>query len=448
MHPSSGGAGKRWRGLVLAAVSAAVLTTLTGCRIGQDPPRESSEASGSAVPDAGRSGSPAPARETDASTGLFVYDGPPDDAPPSSGPVTTLEARVDLTAGAPGIFSSVEYAVAAPDGAVHVALTAVNARQAPRLGTVERTDAGYAVTGSVPMTGVDDLWGMHLLADGTVAVTGSLRTADGGRAGYGAAVVDPAKGTLRTAVVEPVTGKTRFAFGRSALNPDGRTLYMFVSTIVRAGWRERLVSVDLTTGEVLDERDLTSDITEASDSPAGHEVAGMVPLPHGGVTLVLDASPDATRPERIPTLLTYTPWLDRVGDPVRVTSLAEAAETQAVAGGIDGTTFLVVQVRDGAWVLAVPAGGGAGPVLAQLDDNSYDYALAVEPAQVWGLVPAREGARPVDLTTGEVRTPVDVGCPGRDIRGIFPGPRGVGALVIGECNAPRTRTQMLWILGS
>jgi hypothetical protein len=447
MHPSSGGAGKRWRGLVVAAVSVAVLTTLTGCRIGEDPPPDSAEAPGSGVPDGGRVTSPSPARETDASTGLFVYDGPPDDAPSSSGPVTTLEAAVDLTPAAPGIFSSVEYAVAAPDGSVHVALTPVNDPRPPRLGTVQRTGAGYAVTGSVPMSGVDDLWGMHLLADGTVAVTGSLRTPDGRRAGYGAALVDPAKGTLRTTVVEPVTGKIRFAFGRSALNPDGRTLYMFVSTNGRAGWRERLVTIDLPTGEVVDERDLTADVAEASDSPAGHEVAGMVALPHGGVTLVLDASPDASRPGRIPTLLTYTPWLDRVGDPVRVTSLAEQAEIQAVAGGIDGTTFLVVQVRDGAWVLAVPPGGGAGPVLAQLDDNSYDYALAVEPAQVWGLVPAREGARPVDLTTGEVRPAVDVGCPGRDVRGIFPGPKGVSALVIGECNAPRTRTQMLWILG-
>ncbi len=446
MHPSSGGAGKRWRALVAVAASAAVLTTLTGCRIGVDPPR-AAEASGSAVPDGGRTAAPSPARQTDASTGLFVYDGPPDDAPPSRGPVTTLGAVVDLTAAAPGIFSAVEYAVAAPDGAVHVALTPVNDRRPPSLGTVERTGAGYAVTGSVPMTGVDDLWGMHLLADGTVAVTGSLRTADGHRAGYGAAVIDPRKGTVRTTVVEPITGKTRFAFGRSALNPDGRTLYMFVSTDGRAGWRERLVTVDLTTGTMVDERDLTSDIAEASDSPAGHEVAGLVPLPHGGVTLALDASPDARRPERIPTLLTYTPWLDRVGDPVRVTSLAEAAEIQAVAGGIDGTAFLVVQVRDGAWVLAVPPGGGAGPVLAQLDDNSYDYALAVEPAQVWGLVPAREGARPVDLTTGEIRPAVDVGCPGRDVRGIFPGPKGMGALVIGQCNAPRTRTQMLWILG-
>jgi hypothetical protein len=85
-------------------------------------------------------------------------------------------------------------------------------------------------------------------------------------------------------------------------------------------------------------------------------------------------------------------------------------------------------------------------VLASFEDD-FDYALVVEPAQVWGLLPAREGARAVDLTTGELRSPVDVGCPGRDIRGVFPGADGASALLIGECNSPRTRTQMLWLLG-
>jgi hypothetical protein len=433
---------------VVVAASAAVLTTLTGCRVGIDrPPATTPSAAGPTAASGERSVPATPARKTDASTGLYQYDGPPAHGPPSTGPVVRVEATVDLTQAAPRIFSSVEAAVAAPDGSVYVALTPVASSDPPRLGTVRRTPAGYAVTGSVPMTGVDDLWGMHLLADGTVAVTGSLRTVDRRRLGYGAAVVDPATGTVRTTVIEPITGKTRFAFGRSALNPDGRTLYMFVSVNGRAGWRERLVTVDLTTGTMVDERDLATDIAEASDSPAGSGLAGMVPLPHGGVTLVLDASPDARRAERIPTLLTYTPWLERVGDPVRVTSRAEQAQTYAVAGGSDGTTFLVVEVAaGGGWILAVPPGGEAGPVLAQLDDP-YDYSLVVEPAQVWGLLPARVGARPVNLTSGDLMEPVDVGCPGRDIHGIFPGRNGVGALVIGQCNSPRTRTQMLWILG-
>jgi hypothetical protein len=436
----------RWRHVAVVAVTAGVLTTLSGCRVGMERPAEPAAASTSGR-DGELPGSALPGRETDATTGLFEYDGPPEDAPPSAGPLSRVQATVDLTAAAPRTFSSVDYAAAAPDGSVHVALTPAGSSDPPRLGTVSRTGGGYAVTGSVPMAGVDDLWGMHQLADGTVAVAGSLRTADGRRAGYGTAVVDPTRGTLRTTVVEPTTGKTRFAFGRSAMSPDGRTLYLFVSTVTAAGSRERLVAVEPATGKVLDDRDLAADVAAASAMPAGHELAGMVPLPHGGVTLVLDAAPDATRPERIPTLLTYTAWLEPVGAPVRVTSLSERAQTHAVAGGADGTTFLVVAVGDGAWILAVPPGGGAGPVLVQLEDHYYDYALVVEPAQVWGLVPAHEGARAVDLTTGEVGEPLDVGCPGRDVRGIFPGPNGMGALVIGVCNAPRTRTQMLWVIG-
>jgi hypothetical protein len=428
MRPSCAPSAARWRRL---AVVACVLVTLSGCPVGEEHPVDSP------LP-----GLPAPSRETDASTGLPQYTGPPADAPPSAGPLTRVVAAVDLTAAAPGVFSRVDAAVAGRDGVVHVALSPVGVSGPPVLGTVR--DA--AVVGSVPMTGVQNLWAMHPLADGTVVVTGSLRSADGRRAGYGSAVVDPAAGTVRTTVAVPYAGKTGFAFGRSALARDGRTLYLFLSTRPAAGPEERLVVLDAATGEVRGERDLAAAVATASASPAGHELAGLVPLPDGGVTLVVDAIPDPTRAGRIPTLLTFDARLDPVGEPVRVTSLAEQAQTHAVAAGVDGAVFLVAEVRDGAWLLAVPPGGGAGPVLASFEDD-FDYALVVEPAQVWGLLPAREGARAVDLTTGQLRAPVDVGCPGRDIRGVFPGADGGGALLIGECNSPRTRTQMLWLLG-
>jgi hypothetical protein len=201
------------------------------------------------------------------------------------------------------------------------------------------------------------------------------------------------------------------------------------------------------TGKVATDRDLARDVAAVSKSPAGHELAGMVPQPGGGVTLVVDATPDPRSSDRIPTLLSFDGALRPAGEPVRVTRRAERAQTHAVAAGSDGTTFLVVEVgAGGGWIMAVPPGGDAGPVLVQLDDP-YDYSLVVEPAQVWGLLPAHDGARPVNLTSGELLEPVDVGCPGRDIRGIFPGEHGAGALMIGECNSPRTRTQMLWIVG-
>lgn len=431
MHPSCAPA--RWRRLGTAAVAACLLATLSGCPVGEERPVEESS-----LP-----GLPTPSRETDASTGLPEYTGPPAGLPRSAGPLSRVVAAVDLTAAAPGIFSRVEAAVAMPDGAVHVALSPVGVTGPPLLGTVR----DGAVAGSVPMTGVQNLWGLHPLADGTVVATGALRSADGRRAGFGVAVVDPATGTRRTTVVVPYTGKTGFAFGRSALAADGRTLHLFLSTRPATGSEERLVVLDAATGEVRVERDLAAVVGAASASPAGHELAGLVPQPDGGVTLVVDATPDRRRAGRIPTLLTLDAELEPVGEPVRVTSLAEQAQTHAVAAGVDGTTFLVADVRDGAWVLAVPPGGGAGPVLAQVED-AFDHALVVEPAQVWGLLPAREGARAVDLTTGELRAPVDVGCPGRDIRDVVPGADGQGALLIGECNSPRTRTQMLWVVGS
>jgi hypothetical protein len=292
-----------------------------------------------------------------------------------------------------------------------------------------------------------DVWGMSRLADGRLALAGPLPPGDDDTGGYGFAVVDPRTGAHRTIVVLPFGSPSDLAFGRSAVGPDGRTLYLFVSLAAGDGPRQRLVAVDGHTGTVFPERDLSSDVADASERPIGHDIAGLVPRPGGGVTLVFDATPDVSRPERIPTLLTYDARLAPVGGPVRVTSLAEGARTHAVAGGVDGTVFLVVAVHDGAWILAVPDRGGAGPVLVQLPNSFYDYALVVEPAQVWALLPAPSGARAVDLTTATFRPPVDLGCPGQEVRAMSPTGDGSGALLVGECDVTRTGTQMLWIVG-
>ena len=110
---------------------------------------------------------------------------------------------------------------------------------------------------------------------------------------------------------------------------------------------------------------------------------------------------------------------------MRATGLAEGAETQSVAGAADGTVFLMVAVRDGAWLLGVPDGGGAGPLLAQLEDRIYAYALVVEPAQVWAVLPAATGTLALDLTTGELRGPLAVDCtPKLDVRALYPASTG------------------------
>src|SRR4051794_11159369 len=424
--------------LAAIALAGVLLATLTGCPA--TPDRAAPEPTNDSAP------TPRPALNTDATTDLPAYAGPPAGAPASAGPLTTLRATVDLTPATPTVFSVPGAAAAMPDGRVLVVLSPVD-HTAPRLATVGPTGDALAVTGAVPLPPFESVAGLHVLPDGRAAVLGELPPADGGPGGYAVAVVDPATGAARTTVAVPFDPHDVDGIGRSALSADGRTLYLFVTSLgQQPAFPEELVGIDLGSGRVAARRVVTDDVAAVSVFPAGFEAAGLVGRPSGGVTLVLDASPVAERVERIPTLLSFDAALAPDGQPVRLTNLAEGAETQAVTAGADGTVFVVVKVRKDVWILAVPDGGGAGPVLAVLPDPAHDYALAVEPAQVWALLPALEGARAVNLRTGEVPAALDLGCAGglhvRDVRA-----GATGAVLLGECGPPAQRTAMLWLAG-
>jgi hypothetical protein len=424
--------GRRW----LAALALGGCLVLTGCPGATDPSPEDLSTAPQSTADA------LPALPTGASTGLPAYAGPPDDAPPSDGPSLTLRAAVDLTPATPRVFARAQEAVGAPDGGAYVVLTPSDVDLPQRLVTIGGPDEGYAITGSVPMPRVADVWGMHVLADGDVVVVGDLADVSG----YGASIVDPASGAARTIAVVTASDGTMSADGRSALL--GTRLYLFVSVETGAGLLERLAVADLGSDRVLAVRDVAAEVADASRFPISRQMGGLVARPGGGVTLAFDASPTEVPQARIPTLLTYDARLEPVGEPVRATDLAEGGEIQAVSGGADGTVFLLVEVVDATWALAVPDGGGAGPVLAQLTDRIYDYGLTVEPAQVWGVLPSPEGVRAVDLTTGEVEGPLQFGCgPNLDARHVLPGRDGTGAVLLGECDSPREDTQMVWLVG-
>ena len=417
---------RRWGA---ASIAGFLLLTLTGCPSGEVPDPEPTAATSG--------GQGLPGRPTDASTDLPAYSGPPADAPPSAGPLTRVLAAVDLTPATPGVFARLVAAVASPDGGAYALLTPADRGLPQSLVTV---GADFAIARTVPLPRVDDVWGLHVLAGGAVAVTGRL--ADG----YGVEVVEPATGAVETTVLAPTAGRTDAESGRSVVSPDARTLYLFMTVQTGDGGTERLFAVDPASGQVLADRDLADDVDAASQYPVARQLAGLVARPGGGATLVFDASPTEVAEDRIPTLLTYDERLEPVGEPVRATGIAEEAETQSVAGAADGTVFLLVAVRDGAWILAIPDGGGAGPLLAQLTDRIYGYAMVVEPAQVWAVLPASVGAVGVDLSTGELGPLVPFGCrPNLDVRDVYPAPQG--ALVIGECDTPREDTQMLWFLG-
>lgn len=423
---------RRWR----AALALGGCLVLTGCPGATDPAPEDRSTAPLTTADA------LPALPTGASTGLPGYDGPPGDAPPSAGPSLTLRAAVDLTPATPRVFARAQEAVGAPDGGAYVVLTPADVDLPQRLVTVGGPDEGYAITGSVPMPRVADVWGMHVLADGDVVVVGDLADVSG----YGASIVDPASGAARTIAVVPTSDGTMSVDGRSALL--GTRLYLFVTVETGAGLLERLAVADLGSDRVLAVRDLAAEVADASRFPISRQMGGLVARPGGGVTLAFDASPTEVAQARIPTLLSYDARLEPVGEPVRAADLAEGGEIQAVSGAADGTVFLLVEVVDATWVLAVPDGGGAGPVLAQLSDRIYDYGLTVEPAQVWGVLPSPEGVRAVDLTTGEVEGPLRFDCgPNLDVRHVLPGGDGTGAVLMGECDSPREDTQMIWIIG-
>ncbi len=410
-------------------LAAGLLLALAGCPVGEDrPPAPSSSPETTEA---------RPARPTDPSTDLPAYTGPPADAPASAGPLTRVRAAADLTPATPGTFARVVSAVGTPDGGAYALLSPAD-RDLDQVLVTVRPDAVLA--GTVPLPRIEDVWGMHLLDDGSVLVAGQLA-----REGYGVRVVDPATGAVRTTVVAPAGDDVRSATGRSALPAGSGRLYLFLALETADGARERLVAVDVATGGVLADRDLADDVAAVSAYPVGRQVAGLLPRPSGGVTLVFDASPTEVAEARIPALLRYESDLRPAGPAVRTTGLAEGAETRSVAGAPHGTVFLVVAVRDGSWLLGVPDGGGAGPLLAQLEDRIYGYALVVEPAQRWAVLPAATGALPVDLGTGDTGSVVPVDCgPRLDVRTLQPA--AGGALMIGECDTPREDTQFLWFL--
>jgi hypothetical protein len=357
-----------------------------------------------------------------------------------------VRAAVDLTPGADTASFRAEAVVAAPGGSAYVLLASDDGSAAPRLVTVGRSGTAPAVLRSVPTPGVGSVWGLYRSPGGQVLVAGRVGAVGPGRGGYGFDVVDPASGKLRETVVVPYAAGTTFSFGRSGLSADGRTLYLFVSVILGQVPDERLLAVDVATGAVRADRPLAADLRPVTLTPIGNAVSALVPRPHGGVTLAFDAMPARSPLQQMPTLLSFDAGLRPVGSAVRAIDRAEGAQTRAVTVAADGTVFLGVQVAQEAWILAVPDRGGAGPVLAQVAKSRFDDALVVEPAQVWGLMPAPEGARAIDLTNGTFGPPVDLGCGWHDVRAIAPGSDG-GALLIGVCNSSRTRTQMLWMLG-
>jgi hypothetical protein len=267
-------------------------------------------------------------------------------------------------------------------------------------------------------------------------------------------VVDPATGEADVVVVLPHERGTDFSYEQSALSPDGATLYLYVGyslyeTDSRPDPEEvgRLFAVDVTSGEVLVERDVVPDLASISTYTSGVWSRGLAARPDGGASLVFDATPaPAAEPDEeapLPTVLSYDDDLDPTGM-VQVTDPDPSAETRAVAAGVDGTVFLTVGGRE-PQVVAVGDGAASAVPVADHPDGYAGYGLSVEPAQEWAHVYTEDAVRPVDLTTGEAGEGLPLECEGQGVRDLFQGRDGVVAVLIGECDSPAERTQFLWL---
>jgi hypothetical protein len=405
---------RRSVGRALAGLGLALL--LTGCPA--SPPPESHDAAPSSAP------APLPAR-------------PDGDPPASPRPLTRLQATVPLVDQPMG--SVPVTAVGTPDGGALVVVTP-QSRSDP-LGVVT-IDGGHRVTRSVAAPRLDPVWDAQLLPDGRLLISGEFRA---GERGYGFEVVDPATGRSSRNLVIPFEEGTDVANGRSAVAPGGDTVYLFLSTFVEDRRLNLLVAADVATGRQLGGRDLFEEVRDVSVSAIQPFSVWMFARDEGGVELVFDGFP--TESGRIvPTLLRYDDALEPVGRPAQLTLGQPSAETQAVARAPDGTIYMSAEALDGDLLFAVPPGGDTAGRLMALAGHTYDYALVVEPAQGWVLLPARDGVRAIDLVTGE-QTLVDIGCGShQQVRRIVPG-HDAGAVLLGQCADPGPGTATVWFTG-
>jgi hypothetical protein len=365
-----------------------------------------------------------------------------------------LAESFDLTAAWPEVQSFVEGVVARPDGGAYVVLRDDDHTE-QRLITVVPDGESYAVAESVTMPAMADEPGLWVLDDGRVLVAGQFRSDSQGGPGdepdYGFQVIDPETGDVETTVVAPFADHTEYSYQLTALSPDQQTLYLYVSyslfdsTDPDERDSNEMFAVDVSSGEVETSRELGDDLAGISVYDSGVYASALLARPGGGVALVFDLTPSETDDDvQVPSVLFYGADLEIDGAPVELTDGADDAEADVATATPDGTVLVAVSGFGGHPLLAVPDGGDAGSELVDVPANVGTFGLVVEPAAEWALVYYDSEVRPLQLTTGELGDELPLECGGdTDVRQLVPGPGGVGAVIVTECDDD-ARTQLLW----
>ena len=301
---------------------------------------------------------------------------------------------------------------------------------------------GYAVTGSVPIPRLRPVWDVHLLANGTVLVSGQFR---GDRPGYGFLSVDPARGKVRRADVIPFEEGTELASGSSVLSPDGETITLFLSSFTDGRQLDLLMSADASSGRIRGGRDLSEEVRAVSETGVGPWSTWLFARPDGGVDLVFDAYPRGRRHRRRPDAAPLRPRPGAGGRP-GPGGRRRGRRTAPGGGGRPGRHGL--RPRPGARRVAadraVPRPARRARVGWTSPDRPTTRSWSIRRRAGRWCPP--EGASGWSTWPRGASTPVDVGCaPGVDQ--LLPGPVAGSALMLGRCGPRGGQIPTLWITG-
>ncbi|MGY1743766.1 MULTISPECIES: hypothetical protein [unclassified Blastococcus] len=267
---------------------------------------------------------------------------------------------------------------------------------------------GLEVDGTVPLPPMDRETGLHVAADGTVAVFGTVDAETGEDLVF--ATVAPDADSAEVVDLEHGYGDFPPTVGGTALSRDGAVL--FVSFGHDGDVPGRVVAFDTGTGEVVDDVDV-----DPGSGPGEHYAGHLALRLDGGVAVLVSAyderaasGGDDDTPRAV--LVEYDADLEPVGEPV--TLLPDAVESisrelfvlpgggyaaVAVDGVYQSSEIRLVVVRDGA--------------VEQVHELDEVVDLDVVPDDVdlgpgghhlyvpWSGSGGTQGVTTIDLTTGE-----------------------------------------------
>jgi hypothetical protein len=292
-------------------------------------------------------------------------------------------------------------------------------------------------TNSVAVPGLATAWNLHVLPDGTAVVTGQLA----GENTLGFVAVDVSTGAALRVPALPLDDATTRVEGDSALSPDGRTVWLFSSTLVDGTFGYLVTGHDVTTGAIVRSRDLFAELRGIHVPHQDLDVVGVAAPAGGGVVLAVNIFPPGASSYWTPTMLTYDAALEPVTRPLTLASREAAEPATALAMAADGTAFVLLRGPQMHTLVAVPPGAHAPERRVAMAGFGLTDELALD-HEGRAVLPGRTGARRIDLASGAI-TDIDVGCPGAvTVRALSSSP--AGTWVLGGCFEESTPPAMLW----